>query len=86
MKLEGPAVIVASGMQRSTTLSVTESETVSGVTCDQNIPYAKNVLNSINLEVELPMILEINNQSGVDMSKRRACTGRTNHMQVRECG
>ena len=46
--------------------------------------YAKNVLNSINLEVELPKILEIDNQGGVDMTKRRACNGRTKHMQVRE--
>ena len=84
VKLEGAVVIVASGMQKSTTLSVTESETVSGVTCAQNMLYAKNVLNSINLEVELPMILEIDNQGGVDMAKRRACNGRTKHMQVRE--
>ena len=61
-----------------------ESKTVSGVTCAQNMLYAKNVLNSINLEVELPMILEIDNQGGVDMAKRRACNGRTKHMQVRE--
>ena len=84
VKLEGAVVIVASGMQKSTTLSVTESETVSGVTCAQNMLYAKNVLNSINLEVELPMILEIDNQGGVDMAKRRACNGRTKHMQIRE--
>ena len=33
VKLEGAVVIVASGMQKRTTLSITESETVSGVTC-----------------------------------------------------
>ena len=84
VKLKGAVVIVARGMQKSNTLSVTESETVSGVTYAQNMMYAKNVLNSISLEVELPMILEIYNQGGVDMAKRRACNGRTKHMQVRE--
>ena len=40
VKLEGAIVIVASYMQKSTTLSVTESETVSEVTCAQNMLYA----------------------------------------------
>ena len=39
VKLEGAVVIVASGMQKSTTLSVTESETVSRVTCAQDMMY-----------------------------------------------
>ena len=84
VKLEGAVVIVASGKQKKTTLSVTESETVSGVTCAQNMLYAKNVMSSINLEVESPIILEMDNQGGVDMAKRRACNEKTEHMQVRE--
>ena len=57
MKLEGVVVIVASGMQKSTTLSVTESEIIAGVTCAQKMLYPKNMLESIKLEGELPMIL-----------------------------
>ena len=45
--------------------------------------YVNNVLNSINLEVDLPMILEIDNQGGVDMTKGRVYNGRTKHIQVR---
>ena len=36
------------------------------------------------MEVELLMILEIDNQGGVDMAKGRACNERTKYMQVRE--
>ena len=84
VKLEGAMVIVASGMKKRTTLSVTESKTVFGVTCAQNMLYVKNVLNAINLEVELSMILEIDKQGGVDMAKGRVCNGRTKRMQVKE--
>ena len=44
VKLEGAVIICKSGMQKKTTLSVTESETLSGVTCLQNMMYTKNVV------------------------------------------
>ena len=46
--------------------------------------YVNNVLESINLKVELPMILEINIQCEVDRAKRRVCSGGTKYTQVRE--
>ena len=69
VKLEGAVIICKSGMQKTTTLSVTESETVSGVTCAQEIICAKNFIDSIGLEVELLMILEIDNMGTVDMAQ-----------------
>ena len=56
-------------MQKTTTLSVTESETVSDVTCAQDMMCAKNFIDSIGLEVELLMILEIDNMGTVDMAQ-----------------
>ena len=38
----------------------------------------------MNLEVKLPMLLEIDNQGGVDIAKGRGWHDRTKHMQVRE--
>ena len=46
--------------------------------------YVNNVLKSINLEVELPMIMEIDSQGEVDLAKRRVYSGRTKYIQVRE--
>ena len=57
IKLKGAVIICKSGIQKTTTLSVTESEIVSGVTCAEDMMYAKNIVESIGLKVELPMRL-----------------------------
>lgn len=49
---------------------MTEAETVLGVTYTQDKMYAKDVVDSIDLVVELPMILEINNRGAVDMAQK----------------
>ena len=69
VKLEGAVIICKSGMQKSTTLSVMEVETVSGISCAQEMMYAKNIVESIGLEVELPMILEVDNRGTKDMAQ-----------------
>ena len=83
VKLEKCPVIVKSGMQRSPTLSVTESELVAGVTCAQDMLYVKNVLESIGLQVELPMKLEIDNKGAVDLTHNFSVNGRTKHIEYR---
>ena len=70
-------------MQRIIALSVTEAETISGVTCVQEMIYAMKILLSLGLLVELPMILEINNKGAVDMANNWSVGGRTKHMDVR---
>jgi len=54
--------------QKSVTLSVTESEQAGAVTCAQDMIFQKNVLESIGLQVELPMILECDNKGAVDLA------------------
>ena len=83
IKLEGAVIICKSGMQKTTTLSVTESITVTGVTCAQDMMYAKNVVESIGLKVELPMRLEINKIGTVDMAQKISSGGRRKHMEIR---
>ena len=70
-------------MQRSPTFSVTESELVAGVTCAQDMLYVKNVLESIGLQVELPMKLEIDNKGAVDLTHNFSVNGRTKHIEYR---
>jgi len=45
--------------------------------------YAMNILASLGLLVELPMILEIDNKGAVDMANKWSVGGRTKHMDVR---
>ena len=42
------------------------------------------ILNSLELDVELPMILEIDNKGAVDLCNNWAVAGRTRHIDVRQ--
>ena len=57
-----------SATQRSVTISVTEAEQAGAVTCAQDMIYQKNILESIGLQVALPMILECDNKGAVDLA------------------
>ena len=83
VKLEGAVIICENDMQKTTTLSVTEVETVSGVSCAQEMMYAKNIVESIGLEVELLIILEVDNRGTKYMAQNFASSGRTKHMEIR---
>ena len=72
-----------SGMQKIVALSVTEAETIAVVQCVQEMLYCKKVLESIGLKVELPMIINTDNQGAVDLINGWSTTGGTKHMDVR---
>ena len=77
--LEGCPVTGKSGMQKTVALSVTESELNSGVSCAQDMLYT---LESMDLIVEKPMILEIDNKGAVDNSNNWSAGGRTGHIKM----
>jgi len=81
--LEGAPITVKSLMQQIIALSVTEAETIAGVACTQEMIYAMKILLSLGLNVELPMILEIDNKGAVDTANNWSVGGRTKHMDVR---
>ena len=81
--LEGAPVTVKSAMQKFVALSVTEAETVSGVQCAQDMLYVKRLLEDMELQVELPMVLEIDNSGAVDLANNWSAGGRTRHMETR---
>mmetsp|Transcript_45756 Transcript_45756/g.67545 ORF Transcript_45756/g.67545 Transcript_45756/m.67545 type:complete len:87 (+) Transcript_45756:219-479(+) len=70
-------------MQKIVGLSVTEAEMVSGVQCAQDMLYGKQLLESMDLQVELPMILEIDNSGTADLANNWSARGRTRHMETR---
>ena len=83
VSLNGAPVSWRSSTQKHTTLSVTEAEMAAGVTCAQDMLYTKNVLESIGLQVELPMVLEMDNRGAIDLANNWSVGGRTRHVDVR---
>ena len=82
--LEGAAILVKSEMQKKVVLSVTEAELKSGVSCDHDIMYALRVLKSLELQVELPMLLEIYNHGTVDLGNNSIVGGRTHNIETHQ--
>ena len=81
-RFEGVAIIIKSIMQKLVALSVTESELYSGVTTAQDMLYLMRLVESVGLEVELPMILSIDNKGAVDLANNWSCGGRTRHVKL----
>jgi hypothetical protein len=79
----GAPISMKSKMQATTTLSVTEAELVAAVSCAQDLMFEKRVLESIGLQVELPMILEVDNKGVFDLANNWSVGGRTRHTTVR---
>ena len=63
--------------QKHVTLSVTEAEQAAVVTCAQALIHQKHLLESIGLQVELPLILEVDNQGAVDLANNWSAGGQT---------
>jgi hypothetical protein len=81
--LESCPITFRSNTQKYVTLSVTEAETGAGTTAVQDMMYLYRLLKSIDgLDVELPMVLEIDNKGAVDMVNNSSSGGRTRHMDV----
>jgi hypothetical protein len=71
--------------QKSVTLSVCEAEQTAGVLCAQDMMYVWNIPESMGLKVKLPMTLEMDNKSAVDLANNWSIGGRTRHVDVRQC-
>ncbi len=83
VSLNGAPVSWRSSTQKHISLSVCEAEMSAGVTCVQDMLYVKNVLESMELQVELPMVLEMDNRGAVDLVNSWSIGGRTRHVDVR---
>ena len=75
VSLNGSVTQFRSATQKFVTLSVTEAEQAAAVTCAQDMVYQKNLLESIGLQVELPMILEVDNKGAVDLANNWSVGG-----------
>ena len=65
------------------TLSVTEAEAASAVTCAQDMLFAMHLLESVGLQVKKPMFLYVDNKGAVDLFNGWGVSGRTRHVAVK---
>ena len=68
--VNGMPICFRSVTQKFVTLSVTEAEIAAGVMVAQDMLYVYRLLESLELEVELPMVLEMDNSGAVDIANR----------------
>ena len=72
-----------SNTQKTVTLSVTGVEGAAGFMVANGMLYVYCLLQSLGLEMELPMILAIENKGVVDLANNWSVGGRTRHFDVR---
>ena len=77
-------VLHISQEQKYCALSVTEASLIATVTVVQHMIYVMNLLNSFELKVELPMVIEIDNKDYVDLINNWLVSGRTRHIDVKK--
>jgi hypothetical protein len=70
--------------QKTVALSSYEAELNVAVLCIQDMIYGKNLLESIGLKVQLPMILEMDNKGAVDLINSLSVGGCTHHIDVKQ--
>ncbi len=73
----GAPVSIRSKMQDCVTLSVTEAELVAATQCAQDMLFVMRVLESMDLKVKKPMILEVDNKGAKDLAHNWSIGGRT---------
>ena len=68
---------------------MTEAKIAAGVMVAQDMLYVYHLLESLELKVELPMVLKMDNSGAVGIANSWSVSGRTRHMDVRNyflCG
>ena len=73
--LKGVPIMQKSGMQKCVTLLVTKAEMMATVTCIQDMVFIRNVLLSLRLKVQTPMILQCDNKGVVDLTNNWSVNG-----------
>ena len=71
-----------SKMQQCVTLSSTEAEYVAASQCVSEMEFVRKVVESMELKVQLPMILYVDNTGAIDLDENWSTTGRTKHIDI----
>lgn len=81
--LEDAPVAMKCFQQKTVTLSSAEAELMAAVTCAQDMLYVMRLVQSMGLQVELPMILQVDNIGAVGIANNWSVGGRTRHVDAR---
>ena len=81
--LNDAPVAMTSKMQCIVAISITEAELIQVCECAQDILYVWRLMTEMELSIELPMILETDNEGVTDIVNNWSSTGRTRHIDVR---
>ena len=79
--LNGATVAKRCRKQKTVSLSVAEAEENAAVECVQEMLFVMNLLESIGLKVQKPMLLEVDNKGAVDLANSWSVGGRTRHVK-----
>jgi hypothetical protein len=74
-----------SATQKTVALLSCKAELNAAVLCVQDMIYQMNMLESIGLKVELPMVLEMDNRGAIDLINSFSVRGCTQHINVKQC-
>ena len=69
--------------KKTVTLTVSEAEGAAGVMVAQDMLYVYCLIQSLGLEVELSMILDMDNKGAVDLANNWSVGGRKRHVDIR---
>ena len=69
--------------QRSVTLSSSEAEYVALSEAAKEIKFVYQLLQSIGIEIELPIIVRVDNVRAIFVSENTSTSGRTKHVDIR---
>ena len=83
MYVRGVPVCWKSKGQRSVTLSSTEAEFVALSEAVKEIKFVVQVMESVGMEVRLPIIVRVDNVGAIHLSNNLSTSQRTKHIDVR---
>ena len=81
--LEGALISIRSVMQKIVALSSAEAELIALVMWVQEMMFVKKLIESLELQVELPMLVQCDNKTAVDLVNGHQSAGGTKHIDVR---
>ena len=70
-------------MQDGVSTAVSCAEYVAGADCAQEMLFQYRILTSIGLQVELPMVLEMDNKGAIDLANNWSASGRSRWIDVK---
>jgi hypothetical protein len=81
--LNGAPIMWRSKGQKTTALSSAEAEFVAAAEAIKEVTYVLQILLFLDIEVEMPVEVKVDNMGAIFMSENSTSNGRTRHMDVK---